>query len=104
MVEPWFEKYPLNRKEDNFEAKNFWQWRERTRFSGQLLFPNHAPCSGYFTDYQIFGRALSTEEMYDITSCKSFPQGDIYSWMTGKPGTRSYKRVRLEQSNTEKST
>ena len=44
------------------------------------MFPNNGPYSGYFTDYQIFSRALTAKEMYDITSCKSFLKGDIYSW------------------------
>ena len=36
--------------------------------------------SGFFTDYQIFGRSLTADEMHDITLCKSFASGDIYSW------------------------
>ena len=31
--------------------------------------------SGYFTDFQWFGHALSTQELHDITSCKTFQKG-----------------------------
>ena len=47
---------------------------------GAHLGINYWPFSGYITDYHIFGHSLSAEEMYDITTCKSFPKGDIYSW------------------------
>ena len=76
MVEPFSSIHPFDRndKEDTWK-----KWSE-SRVFGQQLFENNAPFSGYFTDYQIFGRALSAQEMYDITSCKSFAKGDIYSW------------------------
>ena len=49
-------------------------------WSGATLAWNHAKFSGYLTDIQLFGRALSAQEMYDVTSCKEFLKGDIYSW------------------------
>ena len=35
---------------------------------------------GRFTDFQIFGRTLSTEEMEDITGCRKIAEGDLVSW------------------------
>ena len=32
---------------------------------------------GYITDVQIWDEALSYEEMIDITTCKSFPKGNL---------------------------
>ena len=46
-------------------------------YQGIQLALNTNPMSGYFTDFQIFGRALSKKELYDFTSCKSFSKGKI---------------------------
>ena len=35
---------------------------------------------GYFTDFQIWDRALSYEEMVEITTCQSYPQGSLIPW------------------------
>ena len=35
---------------------------------------------GRFTDFQMFSRVLSNEEMEDITGCKRIVQGDLLSW------------------------
>ena len=35
---------------------------------------------GEFTDFQIFGRILSEQEMNDITGCNKRMEGDIISW------------------------
>lgn len=35
---------------------------------------------GFFTDLQWFGRALTTTELHDFTSCKAFLKGDVYSF------------------------
>ena len=35
---------------------------------------------GRFTDFQMFSRILSNEEMEDITGCKRVVQGDLLSW------------------------
>ena len=35
---------------------------------------------GEFTDFQIFGRILSEQEMNDITGCNKRMDGDIVSW------------------------
>ena len=36
--------------------------------------------SGMITDLQFWKRALSLQEMYDITTCKTFPEGDLLAW------------------------
>ena len=38
------------------------------------------PLMGYITDVQIWDEALSYEEMIDITTCKSFPKGNLIPW------------------------
>ena len=65
----------LSFPEENFK-EGFWgaQW------SGIIISPNYVPFSGYLTDIQIFGGTLSTKEMLDITSCRLFKKGDMYSW------------------------
>ena len=79
FIEPYTSKHPWERNRKD-PVKEWWEvWRE-SLYSGMLLFPNHEPFSGYFTDFQVFGSALSTNEMYGITTCKTFPKGDIYSW------------------------
>ena len=64
------------------DSKEWMKALENSLWSGATLAWNHAKFSGYLTDLQIFGRALSREEMYDLTSCRTFPKGDIYSWDT----------------------
>ena len=34
----------------------------------------------YVTDFNVWGRALSREEMYDFTTCKQMLKGNWYSW------------------------
>ena len=38
------------------------------------------PLNGYMADLQIWDKALSYEEMIDITTCKSFPKGNLMAW------------------------
>ena len=68
-----------------FSTKDVWDRTEKLNpwslaWSGAMLAMTGLPISGYFTDLQIFGQTLSAPEMHDITSCKSFKEGDIYSW------------------------
>ena len=75
MVERFETKKPWDRNRDDWhDALRDAQW------FGNVIGWNLWPFSGYITDYQIFGHSLSTEEMHSITSCQSFPKGDIYSW------------------------
>ena len=64
-------------EEENFDKGIHWAYHY---WSGFMIGPNTQPFTGYLTDIQIFGKSLTTEEMHDITSCKLFKQGDIYSW------------------------
>ena len=38
------------------------------------------PTSGYITDLQFWKTALTLEEMFEYTTCKSFPEGDLLAW------------------------
>ena len=38
------------------------------------------PLLGYLTDFQIWDKALSYEEMSQITTCQSFPGGNLIPW------------------------
>ena len=67
----------LHFEEENFDKGIHWAYHY---WSGFMIGPNTQPFTGYLTDIQIFGKSLTTEEMHDITSCKLFKQGDIYSW------------------------
>ena len=49
-------------------------------YSDQLPLGKFMSMYGSVTDAQVFSRELSVEEMVDITSCRSFPNGDIISW------------------------
>ena len=40
----------------------------------------HGGTDYYVTDFNVWGRALSREEMYDFTTCKKMLKGDWYSW------------------------
>ena len=44
-------------------------------WNGIYMAENMRSVPGYFTDFQWFGRALSEKEIYDITTCRSFPKG-----------------------------
>ena len=75
IVRPFTTKYPLERGEAVWHKDlNAAQW------SGIMLGRNIAPFSGYITDLQIYSQSLTAEEVHDITTCKAFPKGDIYSW------------------------
>ena len=71
MIAPMQTNIEIDRSKDHF-------WSGEP--SGLQIAPNTSPFSGYLTDLQIFGQSLSTKEMHDITSCKSFKEGDMYSW------------------------
>ena len=43
-----------------------------SKWNGIAMAENINSFSGYLVDFQVFGRALSQEEMYEITTCKSF--------------------------------
>ena len=38
------------------------------------------PHLGYLTDFQIWDKALTYEEMIQITTCQSFPEGNLIPW------------------------
>jgi hypothetical protein len=44
-------------------------------YQGMQIALNTNPMSGYFTDFQLFGRALSERELHDFTSCRVFLKG-----------------------------
>ena len=73
IVEPYTQNRPFN------WSAGLDLWKDSEWF-GQVIGDNINPLFGYFTDYQIFGKSLSAQEMYDITSCKSFKEGDIYAF------------------------
>ena len=54
----------------NFE--NIWT----VGYNGFMIGYNQYIYNGYLADIQIFGRALSKQEMVDITTCKNFPKGE----------------------------
>ena len=42
-----------------------------------------ASAMGSFTDFNVWGRVLSHEEMIGFTSCEQFMQGDLIPWNIG---------------------
>ena len=56
------------------EGFNFW----RDTWNGIYFGDNYMNMNGYLTDIQWFGRALSQQELLDITTCKSFMTGNIH--------------------------
>ena len=47
----------------------------RDKFTGIYIGDNEESAPTYLTDIQWFSRALSQQEIWDITSCKSFAKG-----------------------------
>ena len=74
IIEPFVQKKPWG------NDTTWWFAEKAAVTSGPMLGWNLMPLFGYMTDIQIFGHSLSAQEMWDITSCKSFPKGDIYAW------------------------
>ena len=111
-----FDRFKTKYKWNRNPKEKYWTNINNAHWSGQQLAENKSPFSGYFTDYQIFGRSLTTQEMYDITSCKSFPEGDIYSWdaddwepydkelQKNEVSAVQYRRVDVERKSLCKAT
>ena len=58
---------------------------------------------GSVTDAQVFGRALTEQEMVGVTSCKLPLRGDILSWQTATWTLRSpYNTTKKEVLSMEK--
>ena len=59
------------------DKNGFNMWK--SRWNGFYLAENLKSVNAYLTDIQWFGRALTQQEVVDITTCKSFSKGIIYS-------------------------
>ena len=75
VFEPFQTRKQWDRKNSNWMTN-----LTNSLWSGATLGWNHNKYSGYLADFQFFGRTLTTQEMYDVTTCKAFLKGDIYSW------------------------
>ena len=58
-----------------WDKDGFNMWR--SRWNGFYLAENLKSVNAYLTDIQWFGRALTQQEVVDITTCKSFAKGII---------------------------
>ena len=54
---------------------SYYNYLYNPNFNGIYMADNEESAPTYLTDIQWFGRALSEQEISDITSCKSFAKG-----------------------------